>query len=70
VILTFCFSFDRDTDGTEYHIYTGLINIPSSSSLVAVSVVSKNVPHTLEVIFVCTFCTVFINVTAENFLKL
>lgn len=42
-------TFDRDTEGTEYHIYTGLISIPSSSSLVAVSVVSKNVPHTLEV---------------------
>jgi len=47
-----------------------LINIPSSSGLVAVSVVSKNVPHTVEVIFVCMFYTVFINVLAENFLKL
>jgi len=70
VIITFCFRFDHDKEGTEYRIYTGLVNIPSSSSLVAVSVVSKNVPHTLEVIFVCTFYTVFINVIAENFLKL
>lgn len=49
MIITFCFSFDRDSEGAEYQIYTGLINIPSSSGLVAVSVVSKNVPHTLEV---------------------
>jgi hypothetical protein len=66
MIITFCFSLDHDSEGSEYHIYTGLIDIPSSSGVVAVSVVSKNVPHTLEV---CTFFTVFI-VVSENFLKL
>jgi hypothetical protein len=38
-----------------YHINTGLINIPSSSGLVAVSVVSKSVPKTLEVILCADF---------------
>jgi hypothetical protein len=46
-----------------------LISIPSSG-LVAVSLVSKNVPHTLEVIFICMFYAVFIDVLAENFLIL
>jgi hypothetical protein len=55
MIITFCFSFDHDSKGAEYHIYTGLINIPSSSGLVAVSIVSKNVPHTLEVILYAHF---------------
>jgi len=45
-----CFSFEHDSGGHEYHIYTGMINIPLSSSLVAVSIVSKNMPHTVEVI--------------------
>jgi hypothetical protein len=65
MIITFCFSFDQDSEGSEYHVYTGLIDIPSSSGLVAVSIVSKNVPHTLEV---CTFFTAFV-VVNENFLK-
>lgn len=70
MIITFCFSLDRDSEGTEYHIYTGLIKIPSSSGLVAVSLVSKNVPHTLEVILYAHFIQYFFNIFAENFLKL
>ncbi|XP_069694276.1 uncharacterized protein KIAA2013 homolog isoform X2 [Periplaneta americana] len=42
------FSFEHDA-GENYHIYTGLVNIPSTSELVAVSVMSKNIPHMLEV---------------------
>jgi hypothetical protein len=45
----FFFSFERDPGSHEYRIYTGLVNIPLSSGLVAVSVVSKTVPRTLEV---------------------